>query len=159
MAIIKLEYHPAAANEVVGAKEWYASIDPNVAQKFMLELANAERLVGRSPASWGCVPTRDKRFSLPWVSIRDGLHCTTRENLGSSLGSHSSSTGLLEATYSLKQTSRPWKFNRESSPPNQNSTYRMDMNTQVFLDWSNNCCRKVGVCLKKNGTLVKWTRG
>jgi len=52
MANIEIQYHPAAADEVVRANSWYKDIDPNVAQKFKLELDRAERLVIRSPATW-----------------------------------------------------------------------------------------------------------
>ena len=38
MANIEIQYHPAAADEVVRANSWYKDIDPNVAQKFKLEL-------------------------------------------------------------------------------------------------------------------------
>ncbi len=52
MAKIEIQYHPAAAEEVVRANNWYENIDPNVAQKFKRELDRAERLVSRSPAAW-----------------------------------------------------------------------------------------------------------
>ncbi len=49
----ELEYHRDAADEVAHAVEWYEQIDSQVATKFKLELARAERLVLRSPAAWG----------------------------------------------------------------------------------------------------------
>ena len=52
MSKVEIEYHPAAADEVVGANQWYESIAPDIAEKFKLELARAERLVKRSPATW-----------------------------------------------------------------------------------------------------------
>lgn len=51
--MLDLEYHPAARDEIVRAFEWYDEIDDQVGQKFKLELERAERLVSRSPLSWG----------------------------------------------------------------------------------------------------------
>ena len=50
---MELKYHPAASDEVARAVKWYEEIDSRLADKFKLELARAERLVLRSPATWG----------------------------------------------------------------------------------------------------------
>lgn len=62
MAKHEIEYHPAAIEEVVDALEWYSSIDSKTGLKFKTELARAEKLIQRSPASWGPYFYRTKGF-------------------------------------------------------------------------------------------------
>lgn len=47
------EYHPEASDEVANAFAHYASVNSEVGERFKLELDRAEKLVQRSPDSWG----------------------------------------------------------------------------------------------------------
>ena len=49
----EIEYHPEASEEVAQAFSWYSEVDPDVGERFKLELERAEELVERSPESWG----------------------------------------------------------------------------------------------------------
>ena len=71
---MELEYHPAASDEVARAVKWYEEIDSRLAEKFKLELARAEKLVLRSPATWGAISAWIKWISVPGIPIRNGLH-------------------------------------------------------------------------------------
>ena len=68
--MLEIEYHPAAEAEIIECCQWYAGIDPNVAERFKFELDRAERLIARAPES--CPPylhlTRGFRFKgFPYV--------------------------------------------------------------------------------------------
>ena len=68
----ELEYHPAAASEVVEAFTQFFHIDPAVAAKFEIELQHAETLVVRSPETWAPYfhGTRGFRFhTFPFVLV------------------------------------------------------------------------------------------
>jgi plasmid stabilization system protein ParE len=68
--VTQLEYHPRASDEVAEAFVWYSEVDPEVAERFKLELDRAERLVQRSPQAWGRYlhDTRGFRFrGFPFV--------------------------------------------------------------------------------------------
>lgn len=49
----QIEYHPQASDEVAQAFDWYSEVDPDVADRFKIELDRAEQLVQRSPEAWG----------------------------------------------------------------------------------------------------------
>ena len=66
----ELEYHPEASDEVAQAFAWYSEVDPEVGGRFKVELDRAERLVQRSPETWGPYlhDTRGYRFrGFPFV--------------------------------------------------------------------------------------------
>jgi len=68
--MLEIEYHPEAEEEVFQAFQRYGQIDDEVAERFKLELDRAERLVTRSPASWGSYfhSTKGFRFKgFPFV--------------------------------------------------------------------------------------------
>jgi plasmid stabilization system protein ParE len=68
--VAQLEYHPEASDEVAEAFDWYSEIDPEVGDRFKLELDRAEQFVGRSPEAWGPYlhDTRGFRFrGFPFV--------------------------------------------------------------------------------------------
>ena len=67
----ELEYHTAASDEVAQAVEWYERIDSQVAQRFKLELARAERLVYYALQKlWGLTFTEQGDF----VPVCNGFH-------------------------------------------------------------------------------------
>ncbi|WP_218933607.1 hypothetical protein [Rubripirellula lacrimiformis] len=48
----ELEYHPGAFDDVANTYDDYSAIDPDLGERFKLELDRAEELVQRSPETW-----------------------------------------------------------------------------------------------------------
>jgi hypothetical protein len=91
MSSHELEYHAAASDEVAKAVDWYEQIDSQVADKFKLELARAERLG---------VPTfTEQRDFVSEGSLSSWLLLSTMNEFCGCFSSYSSSPQLLEKSF------------------------------------------------------------
>ena len=52
MAEIRIEFHPSAVEEALGARDWYAERSVAAAKAFLHELDHALKLVAEAPQRW-----------------------------------------------------------------------------------------------------------
>ena len=60
-----VRFHPAAAQEVAAAYDWYAARNPAAANGFRDELRHAVEAVDDNPATWPRYGRRARRYVFP----------------------------------------------------------------------------------------------
>ncbi len=65
MAPAAVRFHPAAAQEVESAYDWYAARNPSAANGFREELRHAVDAVAENPRTWPRHGSRARRYVFP----------------------------------------------------------------------------------------------